>query len=261
MGWKKCPNCELNYIDEKNLYCEYCIKSNSQIRSIVNKIRYEEELKRDREIIEKEKTEELQYRKELLELLNTFGFNGFLHTTSLNNFINIYKTKKILPRIKLENNSFEDCANPEIISKTSDFLKSCVRFYYRAKTPTNVSAYKDFKQLSQVILVLDKNEIYNDNAYFSNMNAKSIYARCSNRAKNALKYDWEKVFAEGPLKNEDDFIEKSERNAEFLIFGDVDLSKISKIVFRTTFDMDEAIKKLGLDERFVVNSLMFYRGK
>lgn len=260
MGWKKCINCELNLIPDDRDYCDYCISSSREIRQIVQKKEYEKQREIEQEEIRKEETLEKDYRDQLLELLNSFDFKGFLHTTNFENFLSIYRLNKILPRIKLNNIKFVDNANPEIINKTSDFLKKCVRFYYRPITPTNVSAYRDFNQKKQVILVLDKNEIYNKNAYFSDMNAKSSYARCSCKAKNALNYNWKSIFANDIL-NEYDFFEKSERNAEFLIFGDVDLSKITQIVFRTTFDMDEAIKILRPDKRFVVNSLMFYRGK
>ena len=177
---------------------------------------------------------------ELIGVLKSYGFEGFIHTTELSNFESILKIGKLVPRNYLldKNITFTDKANQDIIQRTKDFVKLCCRFYYAYKTPTNHSAYYD----KPISLVFDETlAYYPKNAYFASRNA--CFGSYTNEIDSALQFDWEGVFERGshslskyfkPDCSEDFASLKKRinaiRNAEFLFFGTVPLSFIKKIV-------------------------------
>ncbi len=214
------------------------------------KIRYEKELKEQ---------EDKQKRTQLLEMLESFGFEGFLHTTNFDNFIKIYTTNEIKSRLQLEkeNIKFSDNANKEIIDTTLPFIKNKVRCYYRSKTPTNYGAALEFEQDRPVILVLDKQLIYDKEAFFTNMNAASSLSCRTKNIETALEFNWEEIFKKGPHSSLD-YMAKKYRNAEFLLPSPVSMLKVEKIIFKFNEDKDKAIEEFGKDIRFEHNPNMFF---
>ena len=177
--------------------------------------------------------------QELIKKLRKFGFEGFIHTTEIENFKSIVKRGKLIPRSNLERNftKFEDKAIPSVIFGTNDFVKCCCRFYYAYNTPTNYTA--NYKQ--KVSLVFDECLAYKPEVWFAPRNA--YYGQYSNNISEVLRYDWEGVFERGGYSFSkysklcaDEVDEKTKqkinaiRNAEFLFRGEVSISYIKKIV-------------------------------
>ena len=196
----------------------------------------------------------------LLYKLQRYGFNGFFHTTGLNNFIKMYKSGYLYSRKYLEENGikFDDNADPDVIKRTSSHVFSFVRLYYRAKTPTNYSAYYNFGQKHPVLLQFD-NDIIFDDVCFCNGNASSKYTEITPDANVALEtFDWDLIFGYN-LDGVDNYIIKNKRNAELLYNGRIHLSKVKYFVFKTEEDMNFAISQLSFkDPRFIVDKRMFF---
>jgi len=152
MNYKKCPICDLNYIKLDEEKCEICGRRRND--EGFNSLTPIETLN--------------NVKSELLGILAGYDFMGFLHTTELVNFISIYKSGYLKPRKKLVDQQieFEDNANPEVINKTPSDILNLTRFYYHTKTPTNVSAYREFNQKHPVLLVFSKKIIFEKHVCF-----------------------------------------------------------------------------------------------
>ncbi len=263
---KKCPYCELNYIPIDKICCKICYSEFVPARQAVNdyikqvsKQQRLSDIRKQKITLTHKKELEKQSKIELLNLLNSYNFCGFLHTTDFDNFISIYRSGFLKSRIQLikENHEFKNNAENDVLAHTSDYIKSKLRFYYRPITPTNISAYLNHKQTRPVMLVFDKQLIFNDNAIFSNGCCASYSTDTTATAKQALSYNWEEIFSKGPFDNTNIFM-KNHRNAEFLLPSPLSLNSATKIYFRNIEDYNEACKIFGKDERFEHNRLMFY---
>ena len=256
----KCPKCELNYIKENEELCSVCSKKrfSDEWYSNDNAASQEREQKL-KEIEERQKREELQDKNEILDIMKSYGFEGFCHTANLNNFINIYKSGFLKSRYLLESEGykFEDNAESSVIEKTSDFIKKKVRFYYRSITPTNISAYINHNQKHPVLMVFDESLIYED-CMFTDGCPVSILTKIGPKLKYVKSFNWKEIFERGPF-DACNMATRNYRNAEFLIKDKVSISKAKTIYFKSKEDMDFAIKKLGNDDRFMVNENKFYK--
>ncbi len=166
------------------------------------------------------------YRR-LLQKINEYGFEGFIHMTNLSNFKKILKSGFLFPRTFLEENdsSFDDCAEPRVLNKTHDYVKECVRFYYQTHTPAYyVANYKD-----PVCLVFDGKLLRNPNAIVLNMSAGYERYCIPLTMADAINNDWETIFSQGPISKERSNYVKSRRDTDFLIHDKVPISFISKI--------------------------------
>lgn len=200
----------------------------------------------------------------LVDRLKTLGFEGFIHTTELVNFLKIARTGYLIPRTTLEqkNIKFDDKANRNVIQKSresSHFPLECCRFYYFYKTPTNYRA--NYKK--PVIIVLDEKILYDLNYesdyYFTNGNASSKYTVKTQNVTDALSFDWEMIAQRGPYDSNDFYITRC-RNAEFLINKKVSLNFIKAIYFKNREDMIYAsyiIRDDDIKEKFKVRKEVF----
>ena len=153
---------------------------------------------------------------------------------------------------------FEDNAEKNVIHGTTDEIKAMVRFYYRTKTPTNIGAYYNCGQKNPVLLVFTKNLIYEDNIKFTDGCARSTDTIITDKAKQALEFDWEEIFKDGAYGYSDEYTKRL-RNAEFLIKSPVLLNKAVKFYFKNYSDYSEARRLFGNDERFAYNTDKFYK--
>ena len=249
--YKKCPFCELNYIPITEDCCDVCYRR-APIARKKNK------LQSDKEYQLEQKIEENKYREILLKLLESLGFKGFLHTTNFKNFINIYNSGFLKSRNQLlaEGYKFEDNAERFVIGKTSESVKSRVRFYYRQLTPTNYSAYMWHNQKNPVMLVFDKKLIFYDDVLFYDGCAGSSLSKNTRNAKEAIKFNWKGIFSTGPFKV-GDYVLKNHRNAEFLTSSPIFIGNAIKIYFRNYMDYVNACELFGSDYRFEYNPKMF----
>lgn len=214
-------------------------------------------------------------------LQKKYNFEGFFHTTSFENFINIYKTNKLYSRNYLKNNNinFEDIANQDVVTKQRK-EHDYVRFYFRPKTPTNYrnEGIKCTKSLNKKNCIDLGNGIHKDEEYNKQQSANPVVMifnysiaqnkNCKFKQFNKMNQElvnsiqelenWDLIFAEG--KYEDDIrkaYEKPFRMAEFLYPDFIETKEIKKIIFRSKCDKERAIQLLGNDNRFIVDSNYF----
>ena len=195
-----------------------------------------------------------------MELLKSYGFSGFLHTTEFENFVKIFKLRKILPRNIATD--FKDVADQDVINRTKEEIKNSLRFYYKEKTPTNFAA----KYTNPVMLVFNRALIFDSKAKFASGNAGSQYTVITKNAEKALEFDWELIFergfhSESKCEVEDEemrkYVIKHRRNAEFLYEGELSTENIESIVFKQTADYDKAKELFGNDPRFCIKPELF----
>lgn len=221
------------------------------------------------------------FEKPFIKLQKEYKFEGFIHTTSFENFIKIYKNKKLYSRNYLENNhiNFEDIANQDVVNKQKR-EHDYVRFYFRPKTPTNYrnEGIKCTKSLNKKNCIDLGNGILKDEEYNKQQSANpvvmifnySIAQNKNSKYKQSNKINqelvnsiqelknWDLIFAEGkyenPILKE---YEKPFRMAEFLYPNFIETNEIKKIVFRSKCDKERAIQLLGNDNRFIVDTSYF----
>lgn len=195
-------------------------------------------------------------KEQLLDKLKRYGFEGFVHTTELENFRKIIECGYLHPRKTLVEGEmrFTDRAEAEVLRKTDDYIQRCSRFYYYYKTPTNYMA----KYKNPVALVFDEELIFlKKGVFFSPENA--CYNHWTNNVAKALDFDWEGVFERSrhalskyykqlPYEECAKKINKI-RNAEFLVKGSVSVKYIKKILVKDS-KTKEAMKVFCDQENF-----------
>ena len=74
----KCPKCELNYIKENEELCSVCRRKSFFIENDSSSDSYSQERwKKLKEIEERQRQKEKQNKEELLNIMKSFGFEGF----------------------------------------------------------------------------------------------------------------------------------------------------------------------------------------
>ena len=98
----------------------------------------------------------LKLKEKFIDKIKEYNDYGFIHATSFNNLESIYNLKCLCSRNYLNNNNikFDDNACHEVLDMTHNFVKSCVRFYFREKTP---ALYKFYENKNICILIFDYN--------------------------------------------------------------------------------------------------------
>lgn len=224
------------------------LKRSEELRRLAE----ERELKARLEL-QKKIEQEMKDRERMISIWESYGFEGFLHTTELENFEKILRCGYLYSRFDLKKQQmfFNDKANGEVIDHTNeDIIKNC-RFYYYFKTPTNYKA----KYLHSVILVFDKNIIFNGarRLYF-NGNAASSFSTGTDNATKAIEFDWEAIFERGYYGESKLMkLDKGDfdctmawnnitrvRNAEFQMQSPVSISDIVTVYFKNVEDMNRA---------------------
>lgn len=189
------------------------------------------------------------YLSSLLNKIRKLHFEGFVHTTELNNFLNIVESGYLYPRRDLNEEEFVDKANQNVINNSKMFrplLLECCRFYYYFKTPTNYRANYE----RPVAIVFDEKiiEKYYPHIYFTNGNATCYNTKWTKDILVALEFNWDKIFDRKRYGTQDPQ-EKKEitriRNAEFLVNRRVSIKFIKTIYFKNVDDMKEASLKVN----------------
>lgn len=178
--------------------------------------------------------------QELYKRLQSYSFKGFIHATDYNTAINILKTNKLLSRNDADG-IFVDIADQGVISRTSSFVKSKVRFYYRPNTPTLYHFNKNAVDL--IIFVFNFNIINDYEVYYADGNAAALSTKFVGNIEEAMNIDWPKVFSNGAMNVGDKELIRN-RNAELLVEGPVNVSKyLDKIVVKT-YDSKNKIESI-----------------
>lgn len=199
-------------------------------------------------------------------LSNQYNFVGLIHVTDFENFKKIYKSGFLKSRYTIleEIDDFVDSASGEVLSKAGEGVKSCVRFYYRPKTPTfyNNEGIKVDNQPPHmpipVCLVFKGELIYLPDTYFSDGNATNYETCVGNDHVFFSLIDWDKVFHTGSFNRayRNEYVRK--RQAELLSRNPVPLDYLSKVIFRCQADYNRAVHILGENRLFVVDVTMFH---
>ena len=202
----------------------------------------------------------------LYQKLKKLGFEGFLHTTEIDNFKSIVNDGALLPRSYLESKKqdFRDSANLDVVEQTKEFVKQCCRFFYYFKTPTNHEAH----YRRPVIIVFSQKLMYDKRAIYVSTSAAKENAQYTRNPCRAVKEDfvpWEAVFERkqysmSPYYQKTGYSGmKGLRNTEFLIQGEVPVENITKVYFRNIEDMQEAQKfcDKNLCEKFEIKREKF----
>lgn len=247
-----------------------CLLSDDGI-AISSLVSYEKKLKlygTDDEYIDVVRPELKNDRDKALPLLNIMkenGFEYFHHHTDLENFIEIMRGGKLFSRRKvISEGEFKDGAENSIVDKTPEFVKNCVRFYYKEKTPTfyrNEGVFKVDRTSEQgnvpvpVAMLFSESLLFHSGVAFTDGNAGSDHSMITAKPETACGFDWVTTMTRGPHDPNSEITRR--RNAEFLYPDEVDLKYLVKVAFRTPADKKTAEALLGEDERFVVDGRMF----
>lgn len=259
----------LREIEEENLKEERRQKQQEleRLRAI------QEEKKRNR--IETQRKEADRVNNLRLRFINhlkeNYLFDGFYHYTDFVNFINIMEMGKLLSRNRAKSLGFTDAADSSVIEKTPDRIKDYVRFYYKEKTPTfynnegikidNSSPHMPIP----VILVFTEDIIKHPNIAFISGCGGSKYSTITQDIETAHMFDWKTIFSRGSIPTDEENIMLwgydvnkasviNKRNAEFLLYSEIDTKYIKKIIFRAPADMKTAETLLGRNDLFQIDS-------
>ena len=198
-------------------------------------------------------------------LKRRYGFNGPLHFTDFKNLINILREGCLYSRkdCQRRNVIFTDGANHSVLNNAEDFIQSCVRFYYRGKTPTlydneGIKLRKYCNEIHipiPVYLCFDEELLYLDSTEFSDGNATNSLR--GNTAEFFKNMDWDAIFHDTWFEfSERDYI-INKRQAELLSREPVSLDYLKKIIFRSETDKKRAINIFGYDDRYMVDINLF----
>jgi hypothetical protein len=223
------------------------------------------------EMFEREK----QSKKQFIKILKAeHKFEGFHHYTDFTNFLNIMSIGRLLSRNEAQKCGFVDAAEQSVINRTLSKVKDYVRFYYKEKTPTiydNEGIKVDNSSPHMpvpVLLMFDENIINYHLISFTSGCGGSKYSQITNNIHTAMDFDWESVFSRGRIWLDINNIKTlgydpdkasviNKRNAEFLVYKEVDIKHIEKIIFRSPADKKRAIMALGENKLFKVDSNKF----
>ena len=204
--------------------------------------------------------------KEITSLIikfNKYNNEGFFHETSVYNLNSIFEHEKIYSRKNIEEKGIKiaDIADQEVLSKTSDLIKTYSRFYLRKNTPANT-----LFDGNTCILVCDYSCLYDAKLKIALTNKHTI---SKTHKKYIIPNDISQFINENNFDiiykrcfNNDD--EKKFRSAEMLCFNYMPLKYIRKIVFRFEEDKEQyenLIKQYNDNIELVVDDTFFIKCK
>lgn len=212
------------------------------------------------------------YKKDFIKLKpiverlkKTYGFQGLWHFTDFTNLESIFNAGELSSRkICLDNNvSFLDGANHDVINKATEFVHNCTRFYYRPKTPTlydnegikPIEYSKEVHIPRPVYLLFSEELIYDKDTAFSNGNATN--SPIHNSAQFFESMDWNSIFHSSWFYPEERDYIINRRHAELLSKKPISLTYLSKIIFRSNADLQQAIRIWGEDNRYIMDESCF----
>lgn len=201
------------------------------------------------------------------------------HFTDIENVVGILSSGFLYSRNAAlhEGIMINDNASEEVIGITNEENKDYVRLYFRPKTPTQYrnegikSEHRSYEILAHcpipIFLLFDGEKVLSDsNTKFVEKNL-ALNPPKKSRIDDLLKFDFDKIFHNGPTGGDRDIIEK--RHAEVLIYEKYDLTNLKLIVARseaereTLLNMIEALN-IDLDTtKFLVdrNSILYHKSR
>lgn len=208
------------------------------------------------------------FKVALEQLKEKYGFNGLYHFTDFSNLALIFKDGYLRSRNECKYNgiSFIDGASRSVMGHTSEYVKECVRFYYRPKTPTLYvnEGIKLKKYMNSnphipipVYLVFDEELIYLDTTQFTDGNAGSYDFNPNADVSFFHKIDWAAVFHDTVMNESEKNYIKNKRHAELLSSIPVSLDYLKRIVFRCKTDLKRAINLFGKGDRYDIDLNLF----
>lgn len=212
------------------------------------------------------------YKKDIIKfksivetLKETYKFQGLWHFTDFTNLESIFSAGELSSRKMCNDNNvaFLDGANHDVINRATEFVHSCTRFYYRPKTPTlyDNEGIKPLDYLEEVhiprpvYLIFSEELIYDKDTMFSNGNATN--SPIDNTAEFFGSMDWDSIFHSSWFYPEERDYIVNKRHAELLSEKPVSLTYLSKIIFRSNADLQQAIRIWGEDNRYIVDESCF----
>ena len=211
------------------------------------------------------KIDKQEISKQVIYLRRRFNFKGLLHFTDFSNLEQIFKEGYLYSRNQCakRNIQFVDGAEPAVLDKAPNHVHSCVRFYYRGKSPTlynnegiKLKAYCNTVHIpTPVYLLFDEELIYLDYTEFSNGNATNSDIGHTSEFFNSM--DWGAIFHDTWFEPEERDYIVNKRQAELLSTKPIHLSYLKEIIFRCNADKKRAINKFGNDKRYRVDSSLF----
>jgi hypothetical protein len=195
-----------------------------------------------------------------------FKFEGFYHMTTLDNFISIANDRMLLSRSRakiIDDMSKINDITKSVISKTSNAIKSHVRFYFRPKTPT----YYHFENSDEeyCLLKFDREIMFNKYAKISRGNAaKKMSDLHDVRYNDLVDINFRLIFLRSG--NHDTREELDLNDSELLIPHYVMLDNVREYIFRNNknrmYVYNELKKrniKLPRGGKFVVDNSKFIK--
>lgn len=181
-------------------------------------------------------------------LKQDYGFEGFMHETSIGNLCNILKCGMLKSRSEAK--CFDDSADHAVLNHTDKHITENARFYFFKKTPTNYR-FDESNPNGMVYIVFDWDIIFLDNVQIANGNAGSDYTTI----KKVTDYlsdpddfmDWDSITHRSSLPYFGRYEIIRKRNAEIIVPKGVPVEHISKIVFKSEKAVKEFKNKFGND--------------
>ncbi len=200
-----------------------------------------------------------------IEKLTQYNIKYFYYLCPIDNIENVLKygilSKNLTDELLGETKSFADNNVQEIRDKKNIIcsdqnyynLHDLVPLYFTPKTPTLYK--KKDEQNNLMILVIDSEIICDQNIVyaFSDGNAASHNTRFYWSLNNISKLPWNIINAESWCEYEDG---KRKRCCEFLIYPNVSVNRIKKIIISNNFSFNkisEILKKFNLYKRIYIH--------
>ncbi len=203
-------------------------------------------------------------------LAQHFSFDGFHHFTDFSNIGSIFQDGKLFCREKALSKKFCDAADHEVLLRTDSAIKKCVRFYYAPKTPTfysneGIKASNQYPHMPiPVLFLFSPDIIHKAGSAFLSGGGGNPNSRFTTDIFEAYKFDWKVIFSRCPIPKYDNNIVSvygdsdrrsiiNKRNAEFLVYEEISLRYLKKIIFRSPADVKRAIQLFGENSKYEID--------
>lgn len=183
------------------------------------------------------------------------------HYTDLRNAVRILETKSLLSRQQLEIAGAlpVSSGSSEVLSGTETWIKDCVRFYFRPKTPTQYHAegvksqaflasskFPDAHCPAPVFFLFDLADVLcRQETKFSDRGLGSHAHRILSTADDLRRLDWPKIYHNGPIDPSQDVREVTAcRNAEIIAPHSLALDSLKFIYCRSEPELETLLHLL-----------------
>lgn len=183
------------------------------------------------------------------------------HYSNIDNVINILKDKKLYARNNAKNMMLNENASISIIDNTDDFIKNCVRFYFRPLTPTQYrnegyhsknNRYNSANVPVPIFLLFEASKILAlPNVFYSETSLATRKHHLTKDINEFKNFDFKKIYSLGPYPDGKNFTPY--RHAEVIIPDMIDLSYLKLICCRTKAEYETfcfLLKENGIYEEY-----------